>query len=352
VPSLPPSEIAPSDIVQWLSQARAGDAAAFDRLVAPHRRRLHSHCYRMLGSPHDADDALQETLLAAWRGLASFEGRSALGTWLYQISTHACLRLIAQRPWRRESPDHGPSFHSTADLGEVVAGPVWLEPLLDGEAPWQGAAHQGLHEDPATSLARRESVALAFVAALQHLPGTQRAVLLLREVLEYSAAEAAEMLGTSVASVNSALQRAQKTVKSRLPAVSQPMALQSLGDDGVQRLLGAFIAAWDARDVAALVRLFTDDVRFTMPPLPSWFDGVADVRMFIAERVFATPWRMLPLQANGQPGYACYLKADGDDRFRLGAITLLNLRGGRIAGLHSFLDPAVHRRFGLAEEIF
>lgn len=330
-----------------LSQARTGDAAAFERLVAPHRRRLHSHCYRMLGSPHDADDALQETLLAAWRGLASFEGRSAFGTWLHQIGTHVCLRLIAQRPWRRESPDHGPSLHTTAELGERVAGPVWLEPLPDDEAPWHGASH----DDPAVSLARRESVALAFVAALQHLPGTQRAVLLLREVLDYSAAETAAMLGSSVASVNSALQRAQKTLKGRMPAVSQAAELHALGDEGLRQLLGAFLTAWDARDVKALVRLFTDDVRFTMPPLPSWFDGVVDVEKFIAERVFATPWRMLPLWANGQPGYACYMQAAGDDRFRLGAITLLALRGGRICGLHSFLDPALYRRFGLAEEI-
>lgn len=336
------------DDAQLLSLARSGDAAAFDRLIAPHRRRLHTHCYRMLGSPHDADDALQETLLAAWRGLASFEGRSALGTWLYQIATHVCLRLIAQRPWRRESPDHGPSFHTTADLGEMVTGPVWLEPLSDNEAPWHGDSHG----DPAALLARRESVALAFVAALQHLPGTQRAVLLLREVLEYSAAETAGMLGTSVASVNSALQRAQKTVKDRLPATAQAAELQSLGEGGLQQLLGDFLTAWDARDVKELVRLFTDDVRFTMPPLPSWFDGVVDVEKFIAERVFATPWRMLPLWANGQPGFACYQQAAGDDRFRLGAITLLSLRGGRIAGLHSFLDPALYRRFGLAEEIF
>jgi RNA polymerase sigma-70 factor (TIGR02960 family) len=338
----------PADEAALLASACAGSSIAFDRLVAPHRRRVHSHCYRMLGSPHDADDALQETLLAAWRGLASFEGRSTLGTWLYQISTHVCLRLIAQRPWRRESPDHGPSLHTTADLGEMVSGAVWLEPLPAADAPWQVDADH----DPAVLLARRESVALAFVAALQHLPGTQRAVLLLREVLEYSAAEAAEMLGTTVASVNSALQRAQKSVKSRLPAVSQPVELQQLGEQGVQQLLGAFLAAWDARDVKELTRLFTDDVRFTMPPLPSWFDGRADVERFITQRVFATPWRMLPLEANGHTGFACYQQHAGEAQFRLGAITLLSFRGARISGLHSFLDPALFRRFGLAEEIF
>jgi RNA polymerase sigma-70 factor (TIGR02960 family) len=333
---------------QWLSQARAGDSFAFDRLVGPYCRSLHRHCYRMLGSPHDADDALQETLLAAWRGLPSFEGRSALGTWLYQISTHVCLRRISQRPRRMESPEHGPSFHTTADLGQMVAGPVWLEPLPGDEA----AGPDDSHQDPADTLARRESVALAFVAALQHLPGTQRAVLMLREVLEYSAAEAAEMLGTSVASVNSALQRAQKTVKDRMPAVSQAAELQALGKDGLDELLRAFVTAWERRNIDELVRLFTEDARFTMPPLPAWFDGRAFVQKFIVERVFATPWRMLPLRANGQVGFACYMKPEGCDRFRLGAITLLSLRAGRIAGLHSFLDPAVHRRFGLAEEIF
>jgi RNA polymerase sigma-70 factor (TIGR02960 family) len=339
---------APADAAEaeLLKRARAGDSGAFDRLVAPYRRALHMHCYRMLASPHDADDALQETLLAAWRGLASFEGRSALGTWLYRIATHACLRLISQRPRRMTSPDHGPAFQATADLGEMVLGPVWVEPLQDEVQPAVGA-----HEDPADALARRESVALAFVAALQHLPGTQRAVLLMREVLGYSAAEAAAVLSTSVASVNSALQRAQKTMRDRMPAVSQAAELEQLGEAGLQRLLGDFVSAWERRDIQGLVRLFTKDARFTMPPLPSWFDGLQMVERFIAERVFATPWRLRPLRANGQPGFACYMLPEGADRFMLGGVMLLNLRDGRIQGLHSFLDPAVHRRFGLPPEL-
>jgi hypothetical protein len=177
-------------------------------------------------------------------------------------------------------------------------------------------------------------------------------VLLLREVLGYSAAEAAGMLETSTTAVNSALQRAQQTVRERMPAVSQAAELQALGEEGLGRLLAAFVRAWDARDVDALVSLLTEDARFTMPPLPSWFDGRDDVRKFLAERVFETPWVLRPLRANGQVGYACYLKSAGDDRFRLGGITLLNLRGGRIAGLHSFLDPALHGRFGLVPEVF
>lgn len=331
---------------ELLARARAGDAGAFDPLVLPYRRQIHTHCYRMLGSPHDADDALQETLLAAWRGLALFEGRSALGTWLYQIATHVCLRLISQRPRRLSSPEYGPPFLQTAELGAEVPGPVWLEPLLDEE----GAADN--HADPAVLLQQRESVALAFIAALQQLPGTQRAVLLLREVLGYSAAEAAEMLDTTAVAVNSALQRAQKTVQERMPALSQAAERQALGTEGLERLLGAFVRAWDARDVDTLVTLLTEDARFTMPPLPAWFDGRDQVQKFLAERVFETPWRLRPLQANGQVGYACYQQFAGESSFRLGAITLLNLRGGRISGLHSFLDPALYRRFGLVEEVF
>jgi RNA polymerase sigma-70 factor (TIGR02960 family) len=330
---------------EYLQRARAGDTAAFDRLVAPHRRPLHTHCYRMLGSPFDADDALQETLLAAWRGLAGFESRSALGTWLYRIATHVCLRLMAQRPRRITSADHGPPLLSTAELGEPVAGPVWLEPLPDAE--WAATAA----EDPAAALQRREHVALAFVAALQHLPGTQRAVLLLREVLEYSAAEAAELLGTSVASVNSALQRAQKKVRERIPA-AQALPPPG-GKDGFDGLLARFVAAWEQRDVAAMSRLLAEDARFTMPPLPSWFSGRPMVLAFFAERVFQTPWRLQPLHGNGHQGFACYMQQAGEDHFSPGGVVLLRLHQGEplIESIDSFIDPAVCRRFGMPDQL-
>lgn len=330
----------PDEANDWLAPAQGGDAAAFDRLLAPYRRRLHAHCYRMLGSPFDADDALQETLLAAWRGLGQFESRSALGTWLYRIATHVCLRLITQRPRRMTSPDHAPPLQSTAELGEVVAGPVWLEPWPDGAAA-------AAHEDPAATLQRREHIALAFVAALQHLPGTQRAVLLLREVLEYSAAETARMLGTSVASVNSALQRAQKTMKERAPAAE----VQGLDHPGVAQVLERFVLAWERRDIDGMVALLAQDARFTMPPLPSWFSGRDFVAKFFAERVFRTPWLLQPLRANGQPGFACYMQQAGDDRFRPGGVVLLRLREGLVASIDSFIDPAVCRCFGMDDEL-
>jgi RNA polymerase sigma-70 factor (TIGR02960 family) len=324
-----------------LDRARAGDEAAFEQLVGGHRRELLAHGYRMLGSPQDAEDAVQESLLAAWRGLPGFAGRSSLRTWLYRICTNACLR-VAERRRRVHSPDHGPARSDTADLGSPVPGPVFLEPWLDepvAEEPGPDARY--LH---------REGVELAFVAALQHLPGVQRAVLILREVLEFPAAQVAEILDTTPAAVNSALQRARKVVAERVPARSQQAELAALGADRERELLAAFVAAWERADVAALVELLAEDARFTMPPLPAWFDGRPDVVRFLAERVFETPWRLVPLRVNAQPGFAGY-QDHGDGRFRLGAVNVLSVRDGRIVEISGFLDPAVHAAAGLAEEI-
>lgn len=336
----------PSSEQEALSLAKAGDAAAFDRLIAPYRRLLGAHCYRMLASPHDADDALQDTLLAAWKGLTTFEGRSSLKTWLYQIATNTCLRAASKRPKRILSQDHAPSLTDASDLGQPVMDPIWVEPLLDEDA----LSDVANDTEPASLLQRRQNVALAFIAALQHLPGTQRAVLLLRDVLEYSAAEAAEVLETSVASVNSALQRAQKAVQDRMPAVSQATEQAALGDTGLRDLLSAFMTAWEARNVNALVSLLTQDAQFTMPPLPAWFVGREAVARFIADRLLKTPWRLVPLWANGQPGFACYIQMPGQTDFRLGAINLISVRDGRIAAVNSFLDPALHGRLGIPSD--
>jgi RNA polymerase sigma-70 factor (TIGR02960 family) len=323
-----------------LADARRGDEAAFELLVGRHRRELYAHCYRMLGSVQDAEDALQEALLGAWRGLAGFEGRSSLRAWLFRVATNACLRLRSRRPRRMLSFDHGPARSDTHDLGEPVTGPVWLEPWPDEPATEE--------PDPAAAYLRRESVELAFVAALQHLPGTQRAVLLLREVLGFSAAEVAGILDTSPASVNSALQRARATVARRVPPRTQQAELAALGPEGRRRLVDAFVTAWERADVPALLDLLAADARFTMPPLPAWFDGRGDVGRFLAERMFATPWRLAPITANGQPGFACY-QGDGE-RFRLGAVNLLSLRDGRITWIAGFLDPQVHRHFPVPPE--
>lgn len=331
---------------ELLAAARRGEAGAFDTLVAPHRRELYAHCYRMLGSVQDAEDALQESLLGAWRGLSGFEGRSSLRTWLYRITTNACLRLIAGRPRRILSPEYGPPQLDTGDLGEPVTGPVWLEPLLDDEA-----ADEPRDANPEARYLRRESVELAFVAALQHLPGTQRAVLILREVLQFSAAEVARILDTTTASVNSALQRARNTVEQRGPRTTQRAELDVIGAEGQRELVDAFVTAWERADVPALLRLLAEDARFTMPPLPAWFDGREDIDRFLTERMFATPWRLTPLRANGQLGFACYILEPGADAFRLGAVNVLSLRAGRIREIAGFLDPDLHRHLGLPVEL-
>ena len=237
----------------------------------------------------------------------------------------------------------GPPGRDTDDLGEPVAGPVWLEPLPD-----EVLASEPGDTDPEVSYLRRESVELAFVAALQHLPGTQRAVLILREVLEFSATEVARILDTTRASVNSALQRARKAVDQRVPRIAQQAELDALGADGQRELVETFVAAWERADVPAILELLAEDARFTMPPLPAWFLGRDDIGQFFTERVFATPWRLLPIRANGQLAFACYQGDPDGDRFRLGAINVLSLRAGRIVEIAGFLDPDVHRHCGIA----
>ena len=320
---------------QLLTDARRGEESSFERLVLLHRREIAAHCYGMLGSIQDAEDALQETLLAAWRGLDDFDGRSSLRTWLFTVATNVCLRLSSRRGPRMLSMDHGPSRSDPQDLGEPVTGPVWLEPW-----PHDVAGHE---DDPEVAYLRRESIELAFVAALQHLPGTQRAVLILRQALGFSAAEAAAILGTTPASVNSAMQRARAALAERVPEKSQQAELASLGPDGRRQLVDAFVSAWERSDVPALLDLLTEDARFTMPPLPAWFDGRANVGRFMAERMFASPWRLTAIEANAQPGFACY-RYEGE-RFVLGAINLLSLRDGRITWIAAFVDPQLYRWF-------
>ncbi len=324
-----------------LDAARAGDEAAFGRLVEPFRGELHAHCYRILGSVHDADDALQDALLGAWRGLAGFEARSTLRAWLYRIATNSSLRVSARRPRRTLATERGPARTTVRDLGEPVTESVFVEPYPDAELPDPTAS-----ADPPARYEQRESVELAFVATLQQLPPTQRAVLILRDVLAFPASEVAASLGTTVASVNSALQRARRTMERRPEHVSQQEALRQLGDDGQRALVRTFVAAWEQADVEALVGMLTDDARFSMPPLPAWFDGRTNVRAFLV-RMFETPWRVRPMTASGQLAFACY-QGDADaTRFRLGALNVVTVRGRLVAEMTGYLGPAVHRSFHL-----
>jgi RNA polymerase sigma-70 factor (TIGR02960 family) len=321
-----------------LSSSR--DETEFDDAVATHRRELLAHCYRMLGSPHDAEDALQDALVGAWKGWAGFEGRSSVRTWLFRIATNACLRQVQRRPARVLSTDLGPGFTQTADVGQLDTEHLFLE-------PWAGEPDDT--GDPEAAYARRERVELAYVAALQHLPGTQRAVLLLREVLQLSAAEVAEALDTSVPSVNSALQRARASMEERTHGRSQQAELAALGEDGVRRLVDEFLAAWEAADVERLTGLLAEDARFTMPPLPAWFDGRDMVARFLTERLFETPWRLERRTVNGQPGFYCLQLVDSQDgpTWRPGAVNVLVLRDGLVTQIAGFVDPDVVKKFSL-----
>jgi RNA polymerase sigma-70 factor (TIGR02960 family) len=315
-----------------LEAARRGDEAAFQKLVLDHRSSLRAHCYRLLGSATDADDALQEALVAAWQGLGGFERRSRLRTWLFTIATHACIRLASRRPGRLSPIDRAPASDPRAPLAELTLEPIWLEPYADDAALSSDVA------SPEALYSECESVELAFVAALQLLPATQRAVLVLRDVLGFSAQETAEALDTSVAATNSALQRARQTLEQRVPDPSQAKNRHALGAEAQRSLVENFVAAWSRADVDGIVALLTEDATFTMPPLPCWFQGREALRIFLTERVFALSWRFLPISSNGQPAMAAYQWDEASKTYRFNVVNVFELRGDRVAGIHAFLD--------------
>jgi len=247
-----------------LEAARSGDERAFEELIEPRRAELHAHCYRMLGSPYDADDALQEALLRAWRGLGGFERGRSLRPWLYRIATNVCLDAIKKRPKRVLPIDHGPPAGEGEGPGEPIVELIWLEPYPD-----ERLGHDAGLASPEARYEQREAVELAFVAALQHLPPSQRAVLILRDVLGFSAREVAESLETTVASVNSSVQRARRTVEERLPERSQQETLAELGDDRLRRVVRNYIAAWESRDIDAMVAMLVADATFAMAAAPA-----------------------------------------------------------------------------------
>jgi len=333
---------------ELLEAARGGDEDAFGRLVDQYRSELHAHCYRMLGSVHDAEDALQDALLRAWRGLARFEGRSSLRSWLYTIATNTCLNLIARRPKRVLPIDYGPAADPHDGPGEPVVESVWVEPYPDERLGLEGglAAPEARYE-------LRESVELAFVAALQHLPPNQRAVLILREVLGFSAREVADSLETTVASVNSALQRARKTVDDRLPEQSQQATLRSLGDERLREVVGCYVEAWERGDVEAVVGMLTEDATFAMPPLGTWFRGRDAVAAFLHAVPLApgTRWRMRPTYANGQIAFGHYEWSEPQQTFTAHGICVLTLDGALIANITNFSDPHLFDHFALPATI-
>jgi RNA polymerase sigma-70 factor, ECF subfamily len=332
-----------------LEAALGGDGDAFAQLVEPFRGQLRAHCYRMLASVHDAEDAVQETLLRAWRGLARFEARSSLRSWLYTVATNVCLRMIERRPKRVLPVDYGPaSADPHSDPGEPVTESVWLEPYPDDDLQ----IPDGL-AGPDARYEQRESVELAFIAALQHLPAQQRAVLILRDVLGFSGAEAAETLGTNPDAVYSALQRAHKTVDQRLPEQSQQATLRALGDDRLRELVETYVDAWERRDVAGLAALLADDAALTMPPVPGWFRGRDTVAAFLGGHPLGVggAWRVVTTHANGQPAFGHYRWDDQAAAFVPRTIALLTFDDDRIAEITAFRDAELFRWFGLPDEL-
>jgi RNA polymerase sigma-70 factor (ECF subfamily) len=329
-------------------EAKPADEAAFRELVEPHRRELHAHCYRMLGSLHDADDALQDALLRAWRGLGRFEGRSSLRSWLYRIATNTCLDLIAKRPSRVLPIDQVAPGDPAEGPSQPLVESVWIEPYPDEQL---GVADG--YAAPEARYEMRESVELAFIAALQHLPATQRAVLILREVLGFSAAEVSESLETTVASVNSALQRARAAVDERLPDQTQQATLRTLGDDELSQLVESYMDAMQKGDIERVVSMLAEDAAWSMPPAASWYRG-ADLPDFLRVGPLSGEWRWrhLPAHASGQPAVGVYAWVEEEQAYLPFALDVMTLEGSRIKEVTAFItrstagtDPEFYARW-------
>ncbi|HEY6522355.1 MAG TPA: sigma-70 family RNA polymerase sigma factor [Solirubrobacteraceae bacterium] len=329
---------------QLLKAARDGDEQAYAALVEAHRGPLYAHCYEMLGSVHDADDAVQEALLRAWRALARFEARSSLRTWLYTIATNVCLRMIEQRPFPRVLPlDYGPPADPHDGLGQPLLESREVEPVPDSEL--------GLSEGVAGPEARyeqREAIELAFVAALQHLPARQRAVLILRDVLGFSGAEVADALDTTATSVYSLLQRAHATIDDRLPDRSQQATLRALDDQQLRAIVDRYTEAWVHSDVDAIVQMLTEGATLAMPPIVTWYRGLNAIEIMFRTVAFADgrSWRMLPTSANGQLAVGTY-ERDRSGAYAPHGVTVLGLRGSRIDQITAYHGPWMLERFGL-----
>ena len=327
-------------IDQTLARARAGDEDAFRELTDPYRHELQLHCYRIVGSTQDAEDLVQETLLAAWRALDQFGERASIRTWLYRIATNRCvdaLRASARRPRRVEPMNELPE-------PSAVNEPVWLEPypdvLLDALA--DGAP------GPEARYEAKEAISLAFVTGLQRLPPQQRAVLVLRDVLSFQATEVAGMLDTTETAVNSLLRRARAALDARLPAAGRERA--PLPNSRPEReLVGRFADAVEAGDVETVVELLTDDAWLRMPPQPYEYQGATAIGRFLQDREArrGAPWRLVPTRANGQPAFGCYLPCPHTDIARPGGLLVLTLADDGIAEITWFGDSSVFPHFGL-----
>jgi RNA polymerase sigma-70 factor (ECF subfamily) len=335
-----------------LSAARRGNPREFSELAEPYRRELQVHCYRILGSLHDAEDMVQETMVRAWKRLDTYEGRASFRAWLYKIATNVCLDLLDKR--RRQAKRLLPSnLFSPADPNNPIEPPateiLWLEPLPDEWLADSSAAN------PETRYSAHESISLAFLIALQILPPRQRAALILKDVLDWSASEIADLLDTTTSSVNSALHRARVTLAKNYQG-QKPQSIVDDPDEQTRKTLEKYIHAWQTADVNGLVALLKKDATLSMPPSPSWYAGRESIAKFAANTVFANDgmfpgpaggrWKLLPVQVNGQLGAAVYQRMEAGEYHPFG-VHVLTCDQGHISQISCFIDPALPTRFGL-----
>lgn len=344
-----------SNEAEHLAAARSGDEHQFGELTEPYRRELQVHCYRILGSLHESEDMVQETMLKAWRRLNTYEGRASFRSWLYKIATNSCLDFLDQQKIRRLLP-----FEklSPSDPQNPILPPApeitWLEPFPD---EWLGDKSA---INPEARYSDTESISLAFLTALQALPPRQRAVLILRDVLDFSATETADVLELTVSSVNSALHRARTTLSQRYPRGEMEDSTMPATDERTQQLLDHFVQAWETADVDSLVALLKADAAFAMPPSPSWYQGLEAIRMFSATTIFADDgmfpgkalnrWRLLPTRANGSPAFAIYQRGETNQYQAFGLIAL-TVNGNKLSQIISFIDPSLPPLFGFPASI-
>jgi len=337
--------------VNNVATAQAGDQEAFGRLIEPYRRELLVHCYRMLGSLQEAEDLVQETLLRAWRRLDSFQRHVSFRAWLYKIATNACLDTLDKRP-RRTLPA---AIYSASDPHEPIASPIeepiWLEPFPD---EWLGQEA----ENPEAIYTRRESVTLAFLVALQQLLPRQRAVLILRDVLDWNAKEVAGVLGLTLPAVNSALHRARTTIAKQHSANGREAAKRLSEDEVTRKLLNDYVAAWEAADINKLIALLKEDATFTMPPIPTWYQGRDAIRTFIVNEILSNDARgggrrLIRTRANGQVAVAIYHCANAGEPYQAFALQVLTIdvSSEQISRITNFLNLKLFARFGLPLEI-
>ena len=329
-----------SALGERLAAARSGDKQAFSDLAEPCRAELLVHCYRLLGSVQDAEDMVQETFLRAWNRLDGFTGGQYFRAWLYKIATNICLDALDTRSRRGLAPSIFPAADPRAPIASAIDEPIWLEPFPDELLPEMALS-------PEARYTLRESITLAFLAALQLLPPRQRVILILCDVLDWRAREVAQLLDITVAAVNGLLRRARSTMHA---SYQQTEPVRRI-DKTIQAMLKRYVEAWESGDVEALVALLSNKVVFTMPPSPTWFAGRQAVRLH-AKMMFSGHergrWRLRPTRANNQFAFAGYRRDDGDGRYHAHALQVLSFAGAHIAEIHMFLLPQIFARFGLA----